>query len=151
VTDLATATAIAPPVVPTDKELSARIVEGLSRLPDELHNLESFLVTLRTTLGQQHASLESARLDAIINAVADGKNAEARKLQQEQAVAASPAVHSAEQAASETESAIANTEVDAKRLSRQFQAVMALAELQSARLNAMSTFRKANHSQEIRS
>lgn len=134
--------------LPTDKELSARIVEGLTCLPDELQSLESFLVTLRTTLGQQRAALESARLNAVINAVVDGKNAESRKLQQEQAVAASPEVKLAEQAVNETESTIANAEVDAKRLARQFQAVMALAELQSARLNAMSTFRKANHSQE---
>jgi len=130
---------------PTDKELSARIVGDLARLPNELHNLESFLSASRTTLSQQRADLEAARLDAVINAVVDGKNAEARKLQQEQAVAASPNVKLAEQAASETESVIANTEVDVKRLSRQFQATLALAELQSARLNALSTYRKANH------
>jgi hypothetical protein len=129
--------------LPADKELSARIVGDLARLPDELHNLESFLVTLRTTLGRQRADLEAARLDAVINAVVDGKNAEARKLQQEQAVAASPEVKRAEQAASETENAIANAEVDAKRLARQFQATLALSELQSARLNAMSTYRKS--------
>ena len=132
--------------LPNDKELSARIVGDLTRLPGELHNLESFLVSLRTTLGQQRTDLEAARLDAVINAVVDGKNAEARKLQQEQAVAASPAVIVALQAASETESAIANAEVDAKRLARQFQAALSLSELQSARLNAMSTYRKANHS-----
>ena len=131
------------PVLPNDKELFARIVGDLIRLPDELHNLESFLATLRTTLGQQRAGLETARLDAMINAVVDGKNAEARKLQQEQAVAASPNVKLAEQAVNETESAVANAEVDAKRLARQFQAALALAELQSARLNAMSTYRKS--------
>ena len=129
--------------IPNDKELSARIVGDLARLPGELHNLESFLVSLRTALGQQRTGLEAARLDAVINAVVDGKNAEARKLQQEQAVAASPEVKLAEQAANETESAIANAEVDTKRLARQFQAALSLAELQSARLNAMSTYRKS--------
>jgi hypothetical protein len=128
-----------------DKELSARIVGDLIRLPDELHNLESFLATLRTTLGQQRADLEAVRLDAVINAVVDGKNAETRKLQQEQAVAASPGVVAALSAANETESTIANAEVDAKRLARRFQAALALSELQSARLNAMSTYRKASH------
>jgi hypothetical protein len=132
--------------LPNDKELSARIVGDLIRLPDELHNLESFLSTSRATLSQQRADLEAARLDAVINAVVDGKNAEARKLQQEQAVAASPSVKLAEQAVNETESTIANAEVDTKRLARQFQATLALAELQSARLNAMSTYRKASHS-----
>jgi hypothetical protein len=129
--------------LPNDKELAVIIFGDLTRLPDELHNLESFLATLRTTLGQQRADLEAARLDAVINAVVDGKNAEARKLQQEQAVAASKEVKLAEQTVSETESAIANAEVDAKRLARQFQATLALAELQSARLNAMSTYRKS--------
>ena len=134
------------PVLPNDKELFARIVGDLIRLPDELHNLESFLATLRTTLGQQRADLEAARLDAVINTVVDGTNAEARKLQQERAIAASPNVKLAEQAVSETESTIANAEVDSKRLARQFQATLSLAELQSARLNAMSTYRKASHS-----
>lgn len=122
-----------------DKELNGYIVTTLRGTPEELQGLEAILAGQRVNLRKAQADSEQAELDARINAVVNGKNAEERKLQADAAVSASAAVKVARNFVTDIETTIAETEVDQKMLARRFQSALALAELQSARLNLMST------------
>jgi hypothetical protein len=126
----------------SDKELAARIVSDLLQTPDELRQMESLHVSLRSDLGVARAALEDAKLNASINAVCDGKNEAERKVQRDAAISKDGAVRALMGKVAELETALAAGDVDAKGLSRRFQAAVALAELQSARLNMLSTAAK---------
>ena len=120
-----------------DKEVNQLITTHLLTLPDEMFALEATLGIMRATLSNTKRDVEDAELEAQINAVVDGKNEGERKLQREKAVAASPTVKKERAKLHEIEAEIVQTEVDLKRLSRQFQSAVALAELQAARTNLM--------------
>ena len=122
-----------------DRELNGYIVNTLRAAPEELQGLDAIMAAQRVNLRTVQRDSEQAELDARINTVANGKNADERKLQQEAAISASPAVKMARNMIAEIEATIAETEVDQKMLARRFQSALALAELQSARLNLMST------------
>lgn len=121
-----------------DKEINQTITSQLLALPEEMYGLESTLGVMRQTLGNHRRDLEDAELEAQINAVLDGKNEEARKLQRAKAVSESPAVKAKRAELTEVEFQIVQTEADLKRLARQFQGAIALAELQAARTYLMS-------------
>jgi hypothetical protein len=125
-----------------DRELHSYIITTLRATPEELSGVDALIVAQRTRLKTAQAVAENAELDAKINAVVTGKNAEERKLLAEQAVAASPAVKAARDEIISVEQSITEFEIDQKKLSRQFQAAMALAELQAARTNLMSTYNR---------
>src|SRR3990167_3821972 len=101
----------------------------------------TMIATLRTDLSNAKAALKDAELNAQVNAEIDGKNAEARKLQMENAVRNSPEVIAASVHASQAESAVALAELDAKSLGRQWRGALALAELQAAKINWMARSR----------
>lgn len=119
----------------TDKELTARITADLLSLPDELRRAESLGAQFRAELAAAKAALADAELTAQINAVPDGKNAEARKLQADKAVHDDPTAQAARAKVYELESAVSAAEVDAKGLVRQWSAALALCELQAAKIN----------------
>lgn len=128
-----------------DKELTAYIVTTLRGAPDELARVEAELSNQRYELDTSRRQLEAAELDAKINAVITGKNAEERKLQGEQALMGNSTVKIQRDYVAGVEANIAGQEVEQKKLSRQFQAAMALAELQAARMHLMTTVnRKEN-------
>lgn len=121
--------------ISTDKELMARITADLLSLPDELRRVESLSAQFRAELSAAKAALADAELAAQINAVPDGKNAETRKLQTDKAIHDDPTTQAARARVYELESALSAAEVDAKGLSRQWSAALALAELQAAKIN----------------
>jgi hypothetical protein len=125
-----------------DKELTAHIVATLRGVPEELAKTETYLSEQRYELAKSRAQLEATELDAKINAVVNGKNAEERKLQADQAVMGNSAVKIQREYVAGVEANIAGKEVEQKKLSRQFQAAMALAELQAARFHLMTTVNK---------
>lgn len=139
------------PSMPTDKELTARVTADLLGLPDQLRSMDMLIAGMRTEIGAAKRALEEAELDAQINAVVDGKNAEARKLQQEQAVRGSLAVREAREALSEREAELAAAETDYKALSRRWTAALALAEMQSAKINFLARVRPAPNGHTTRS
>lgn len=120
-----------------DKEVNQLITGQILDLPEEMFGLESTLGVMRQTLSNARRDVEDAELEAQINAVVDGKNEEARKVQRAKAVAESAAVKAKRAELSEIEFQIVQTEADLKKLSRQFQGAIALAELQAARANLM--------------
>ena len=133
--------------LPTDRELTARITIELIGLPDELRSLETVISALRQQVATCKAAADVAELDAVINAadkIGAGKNAEQRKVLQEQAVQVSNAVQHARASVAEAESALANAETDAKHLSRRWTAALALAELQAAKINFLARAGRAS-------
>lgn len=126
----------------TDKEISERIFTDLAQLPDELRLLEMNTADLRAELRAAESALKEAQLAAQINTPAVGANAEERKLNKEKAIGADPAVKAAQKTVMDLEASISISEIDAKALSRKFNAAMALAEFQSARLNLMARIQK---------
>lgn len=123
-----------------DKEIAEFIFGDLFILPTRINEADTKLVNLRNSLRLAQNALEQAELDAVVNAVVDGKNAELRKLQQQQAVANDPATKTATAKVIELQNEIAANEVDSKTLARRFQAALALAELQAARLNLLAKY-----------
>lgn len=133
----------APPQI-SDKELSARITSDLLQVPDELRQAEATSAKLANELGQWKAALKDAETDALINC-APGKNDDERKKNLAAAIAGSAAVKTARAKIGELEVAIAAAEVDKSYLRHRWQASIALAELQAARLNMMCKLQTAHN------
>jgi hypothetical protein len=127
-----------------EKELNERIVDDLQIIPDELREAEIILGKARQALDERKTILADAEFDAEINAVIDGKNAEERKRQARQAIAESDAVRLAQNELYAAESELIELEANVKAISRRFNASLALAELQAARLNLMARYNKSN-------
>lgn len=128
----------------TDRELNQQIIDDLMLIPDELRQAEIIVGQARRALSEQKTILEDAQFDAEINATIDGKNAEERKRQVKQAIAESDAVKLAQNELYAQESELIELEANVKAIARKFQASMALAELQAARLNLMAKYQKTN-------
>lgn len=126
----------------SDNDLKLEIIESIRALPDLILAAENEIVSLRASLSAAVAFYDDAALIATINAVIDGKNEAARKLQQRRAVAESVEVKTAALAVRKLENEIAVQEISVKHLIKRWQGVMALAELQAARLNLMATYRQ---------
>ena len=125
-----------------DHELKQEIIESIRALPDLILAAENEIVSLRHSLSAAVAFYDDAKLIATINAVIDGTNEAARKLQQRRAVAESVEVKTAALAVSKFENEIAMQEVSVKHLIKRWQGVIALAELQAARLNLMAKYQQ---------
>ena len=126
----------------TDKERTQEIFESINALPDLIADAENQMVSLRHSMSAAVAEREDAELNVMINAVIDGKNEAARKLQQQQAVAESVEVKAATSVVHELENSIAVQEVLVKHLIKRWQGAMALAELQAAHLNLMAKYQQ---------
>lgn len=126
----------------SEKELAARIISDLLQIPDELQKAEATQARLQVELSTWKANAKDAETDAMINAPG-GKNDDERKKNAAQAIMASPAVKQARNKVGELEAAISAAEVDTSYMRHRWQGAIALAELQAARLNAMSKIQTA--------
>ena len=129
----------------TDKEITQTATNELLSLPAELREAEILVANLQVDLRQAKSDMAAAEMEAQVNAQVDGKNAEARKLQMEQAVRLSPAVTAARERLALLEAQLATAEVDQAALARRFRAALVLAELQSARIMYLTTFKIKNY------
>jgi hypothetical protein len=130
------------PQPPSDKELFSILASRLLTLPDEIRRTEAGQVKLGNDLATWKVSLKDAETDCAINAPG-GKNDDERKKALASALSASPAVKQARSRILELECAVAAQDVDVDALKRQWQASIALAELQAARLNALAKIQTA--------
>ena len=124
------------------KTQNARVVESLEALPGIYASAERELAAARSNVNTAKDALDDAELEAELNATIDGKNAEERKRQKLAAIAAHPGVKAAKAHLYKTESQILEKEAQVKEYSIKFRAAIALAELQSARMNFFSKVRK---------
>lgn len=122
----------------SDRELTQTITDRLLSLPAEIQAHETMLAGYRNALSDAKSELSEAELEAQINCNAEGKNAETRKLQLEKAVNDSRTVKEARTKISQYEGSIMFAEAEYKGLVRQWQAALALAELQSAKINFLA-------------
>lgn len=131
---------------PTDKEVTAEITARLLYLPDEMKRLEDAMTAMRTNVAQSKLEIEEAKKEAVINGSADianGKNAEHRKILHDQAVKENLLVRQRQAELFEREAVLSNAENEAKLLARKWQAALALAELQAAKINYLARAQRA--------
>ena len=128
--------------IPNTRELTERIFTDLDALPAQIGAMELDTVDMRHQLRDAERALENAELDAVINAVIDGKNETVRKQQERQAITNSITAQAAKDRVNQLQAQIGAHEVNTKTLMRQYQAAMAMAELQAARLNMMAKYTK---------
>ena len=120
------------------KSQNAYIIESLEAMPEIYATAERELAAARTSINEAKDMLSDAELEAELSAVIDGKNAEERKLQKQEAIASSPTVQAAKKNLYTCEARILEKEAEVKEYSIKFRAVIAFAELQTARMNFFS-------------
>jgi hypothetical protein len=120
-----------------DKDMTDYLYEALRTLPAVIGGIEAEQASMTNLKREAQANLEDAELNAMFNAPQDGKNAEARKLEAQAALAKDEVVKKYKTEVMRYEAEIEMNEAEAKSKRREFQAAVALAELHSARINAM--------------
>jgi hypothetical protein len=127
-----------PPITPNrDRDMTDYLYTILQGLPTVIGGIEAEQAALVNCKREAEANLEDAKLNATLNAPAEGKNAEARKVEMQAALAKDENVKKYQKEVMRYEAEIEMNEAEAKSKRREFQAAVALAELHSARLNAM--------------
>lgn len=126
-----------------DRDMTDYLYEMLRALPGIIGGLEAEQAAMVNLLREAKANLEDAELNATLQAPQDGKNAEARKLELAAALAKDENVKKFKKEVMRYESEIEMNEAETKSKRREFQAAVALAELHSARINAMYRAPKA--------
>lgn len=114
------------------------IVATLASLPKQLQDSDNAIAAAQTTVNELQESLDVAIVNASLNANADGKNAEARKLQTDKAIAASVEVQAAKAALQGAKIRLEQLQAENKQLSRSFAGWCHIAELKAAQFNLMS-------------
>lgn len=127
-----------------DRELTDYLYSALRALPEAIGQIEFDGAMLNNALRESKANLDDAELNATLQAPQDGKNAEARKLELATALAKNDEVKKYRKEVLRIEGEIETNEAEAKMKRREFQAAVALAELHSARINAMYRNPKTN-------
>lgn len=127
-----------------DRETTDYLYLVLREMPSAIGGIEAEAAALINCKREAQAALEDAELTAMLNAPQDGKNAEARKLEQQAFVAQSEVVKKLRKEVMKYEAELEMNEAEAKCKRREFQAAVALAELHSARINAMYRVQKTN-------
>jgi hypothetical protein len=126
------------PVAPNrDRDMTDYLYDALRALPGIIGGIEAEAASLLNCKREARANLEDAELNATLNAPQDGKNAEARKLEAQAALAKNETVKKFKKEVMRYEAEIEMNEAEAKSKRLEFQAAVALAELHSARINAM--------------
>lgn len=125
--------------VPNDQMFSPDgIVATLVSLPKQLQENDNAIAQAQITVDELKESLELATVNASLNANADGKNADARKLQTDKAIAESAEVKAARSAWLGAKSRMELLQSENKQLSRTFAAMCHVAELKAAQMILMS-------------
>lgn len=114
------------------------IAATLANLPKQLQENDLAIVTAQTALDELKESFELAIVNASLNAPADGKNAEQRKLQTDRAVAENAEVKAARAAWLGAKTRLEQQQAENKQLSRSFAAWCHIAELKAAQMLLMS-------------
>jgi hypothetical protein len=127
-----------------DKDMTDYLYDALRMLPVTIGGIEAEQASMVNLKREAQANLEDAELNATLNATMEGKNAEARKLEAQAALAKDETVKKFKKEVMRYEAEIEMNEAEAKSKRREFQAAVALAELHSARLNAMNRVNKTN-------
>lgn len=127
-----------------DKEITDKIYLMLTELPSVIGGIEAEQAAMQNLKREALANLEDAELNATLNAPQEGKNAEARKLEAQAALAKDETVKKFKKEVMRYEAEIEMNEAEAKSKRREFQAAIALAELHAARINAMYRVNKTN-------
>lgn len=116
----------------------ANIVATLADLPKQLQNSDNAIAAAENTVNELQESLDIAKVNVSLNAVLDGKNAEARKMQLDKALSESQEVKAAQAAVMSAKIRLEQLQAENKQLSRSFAAWCHVAELKSAQMNLMS-------------
>jgi DNA-binding helix-hairpin-helix protein with protein kinase domain len=133
------------PISPTrDKDMTDYLYSALIDLPGTIGGIEAEQAALVNCKREAQMNLEDAELNATLNAPQDGKNAEARKLEAQAALMKDETVKKFKKEVMRYEAEVEMNEAEAKSKRREFQAAVALAELHSARINAMHRAQKTN-------
>lgn len=122
----------------------SEIEDGLTRLPQELHELEARQHTEQQLLAEATAQLDLARINAALGAPADGKNAEDRKLQREQAISNSPDVKDARTEITVRENNAGALEIQITEKRRTFAALCHIAEMRANEMRLQATGQETN-------
>jgi hypothetical protein len=121
-----------------DPFLPENIVATLVSLPKQLQDNDNAIAQAQTTLDELKESLDLEIVNASLNANADGKNAEARKMQTDKAIAESQEVKAAKSAWLGGKSRLESLQAENKQMSRSFAAMCHIAELKAAQMILMS-------------
>ncbi len=114
------------------------IAATLVNLPKQLQDSDNTIATAQNTVDELHESLEIAITNASLNANPDGKNADARKLQLDKAIAENQEVKAARSAWLGAKSRLEQLQAENKQMSRLFAAWCHVAELKAAQMILMS-------------
>jgi len=125
-----------------DRDMTDYLYLHLLELPGVIGGIEAEQAALVNCKREAEANLEDAKFNATLSAPAEGKNAEARKLELQAALAKSEPVKKFQKEVMQYEAEIEMNEAEAKSKRREFQACVALAELHAARINAMNRVNK---------
>jgi hypothetical protein len=128
-----------------DRDMTDYLYDALRMLPAIIGGIEAEQASMVNMKREAQANLEDAELNATLNApMPEKSNADARKLIVESTLAKDEAVKKLRKEVMRYEAEIEMNEAEAKSKRREFQAAVALAELHSARLNAMHRIQKTN-------
>ncbi len=122
----------------TDKEIFATLTTLLLEMPDLIRDADNLATGLGQEVREAKRDVEEAETNAAINCAADGKNAEARKLQVEKAMHDDPAAVKARRHLADVEASLALAEMDLRSQIKRWQGALALAELHAAKINYLS-------------
>lgn len=127
-----------------DRDMTDYLYTTLMGLPTVIGGVEAEQAAMINLKREAQANLEDAEINATLNAPQEGKNAEARKLEAQAALAKDELVKKFKKEVMRYEAEIEMNEAEAKSKRREFQAAIALAELHAARINAMNRVAKTN-------
>jgi hypothetical protein len=128
-----------------DRDMTDYLYDALRMLPAIIGGIEAEQASMVNLKHEAEANLDDAELNATMQAASVVyKNADLMKVGVKSAVASDEAVRKFKKEVMRYEAEIEMNEAEAKSKRREFQAAVALAELHSARLNAMHRVSKTN-------
>ena len=126
----------------TDKQITQAAIDDLAAIPGELADAERELANIGLDIKGARMDLQDAEIEAQINCAADGKNAEARKLQMDKAVRESEQVKAFREKLTGLENMQIGAEVRFNDLHRRWKSALAVAELQASKIRYLATFER---------
>jgi hypothetical protein len=121
-----------------DAEITTKLYALLQTLPIELGGLYAHVAALVNLKRQADLEFETAELNALLQAPSDGKNESARELQRRAGLKDSAEYQTARKRVNDIQAEIELHDAETKAKQKELAAVLALAELHAARLNAYS-------------
>lgn len=115
-----------------------RIADDLRDLPTQLYEADIECGAFKRNLDELNESLDFAETAALMNAVIDGKNDAARKLQQAQVLAQDSEVKRCKQRIRQQQSELDQATIKTEQLRRRFASECYIAQMRAAQLNSLS-------------